>query len=324
METDYSPSPSGESENNQNNQWKMFAIGGVLSWCLLIICSWLTFWEPDVRFSLDGTQNYKNKGIYFWLYPAIATGKGLFYAVYIFYLFFFPILILSIIIFCVGFAVYIYCLFIKKDIYVINAMFGQFTKFHFVPFLCASLCFIISECIDDDIGKVIDPSNFQIIMTIITTFIGLCSIAFIYFQTKLEYPIYAKLTINRGTYSCLLALFSFGFFFNIFYYGYKNRLKKDSLKDWVKGCNYAFSIILGALNLGLSVFFKDIVLAGINCLMYIGMAINFFLIDDNIIKIAFDDEYIVGIIDIVVALASAGLAVFLFIKYNPFIQNNNE
>ena len=320
METEYSPSPSGESENNQ---WKMYAIGGVLSWALLVITGWLTFFEPDVHFMWMDDDDY-SRGIYFWLYPTIATGDGVFFPIYIFYLFFYPIVIISLLIFCVGFALYIYCLFIRKDGYVINAMFGQFTKFHFVPFLCASACFIISECTEDELGKEVNPSKFQIFMTIIFTLIGLCSIAFIYFHTKLEYPIYAKLTINRGTYSCLLALFSFGFFFNIFYYGYKDRINKDSLKDWIKGCSYAFSIILGVVNLGLSVFFKDIVLAGINCLMYIGMTINFFLIDDDWIKIVFDDENGVGIIDALMALASAGLAVFLFIKYNPFIQNNNQ
>jgi len=76
--------------------------------------------------------------------------------------------------------------------------------------------------------------------------------------------------------------------------------------------------------LGLSTFFRDIVLAGINGLMYIGMAINFFLIDDWIIRDYFDDKRIVGVIDIVMALASAGLAIFLFYKFNPFIHNNNN
>ena len=196
---------------------------------------------------------------------------------------------------------------------------------------------MISELTDDS-KLVITISKFQIFLTILISFIGLVSISFIYFQTKIEYPMIAKLTINRGTFSCLLALFSFGFFYNITYFGYlirwenyanekigdKKYSKWLDLKDWVKGCNYTFSIILGAANMGLSFFFKDIVLAGINCLMYIGMTINFFLIKEQKLKDYFDKKVIVGIIDIVFALASIGLAVYIHIRYNPFGRMMNE
>jgi hypothetical protein len=321
MEADYSPSPSGGTENNQ---WFMFALGGALSWGLLVITSWITFFEPDIR--LSWKQNKYHRGIFFWLYPTYITSDGVYYPIYIFFLVFFPVIIVSLLIFTLGFAVYVYCIFIRKYSNVINAMFGLFSKFHFIPILCASALFIISECTDDEPGKWVNPSNFQIFLTIVISFMGLVSMAFIYFQTKLEFPMYVKLTINRGTYSCLLALFSFGFFFNIFYYGFKDRIEneKNDIKDWIKGCNYAFSIIFGAVNLGLSFFFKDIILAGINCIMYIGMAINFFLIDGDTMEKLFDDERIVGIIDIIMILASGGLAAFLFIKFNPFIRNINE
>ena len=324
MEADYSPSPSGGS---QNNQWLYFALGGVLSWVLLIITSFFTFSEPNIRTKWKDHNKYK--GILFWLYPTFITADGVFYALYMFYLIFFPILIICLLMFCAGFIVYIYCLFIKKDSNVINSMFGRFTKFHFIPFLCASACFLISECTEEK--TFIKISKFQTFMTILISFVGLVSICFIYFVTKLEYPMYAKLTINRGTYSCLLALFSFGLFYNIFFLGLLDRERNNySIKqwedytDWVEGCNYAFSIIFGGVNLGLSFFFKDMVLSGINCLMYIGMAINFFLISDTDLKIYFNDKLIVGFIDIIMALASAGLAIVLFIMFNPFRMLTNE
>ena len=326
---DYSPSPS-PTDGNSNYICTQYSLGGVLSWCLLLITGWLTFSEPNIKTKWADHRYYK--GILFWLYPTFITTDGVYYALYMFYLIFFPIIILSLLIFIAGFGVYIYCLFIKKDYNVINSLFGRFTKFHFVPFLCASALFMISELTNDH-RTTIKISKFQIFLTIVISFVGLVSISFIYLNTKLEYPMYARLTINRGTFSCLLALFSFGFFYNIFYLGYLDRYKDKEilpqdefqvLKNWVRGCNYAFSIIFGAVNLGLSTFFRDIVLAGINGLMYIGMAINFFLIDDWIIRDYFDDKRIVGVIDIVMALASAGLAIFLFYKFNPFIHNNNN
>ena len=326
-ETDYSPSPS-PTDGDSNYICTPYSLGGVLSWCLLLITGWLTFSEPNIKTKWADHSYYK--GILFWLYPTFITTDGVYYALYMFYLIFFPIIILSLLIFTAGFGVYIYCIFIKKDYNVINSLFGRFTKFHFVPFLCASALFMISELTNDH-RKYIEISKFQIFLTIVISFIGLVSISFVYLNTKIEYPMYARLTINRGTFSCLLALFSFGFFYNIFYFGYLDRYKEipnleeyKDLKNWLKGCNYAFSIIFGVVNLGLSTFFKDIVLAGINCLMYIGMTINFFLIDDKTIKNYFDDEKFVGVIDIVMALASAGLGIFLFYKFNPFTHNYNE
>ena len=185
METDYSPSPSGGNQN----QWQMFAIGGVLSWLLFIITGWLSFWEPNIRTKWEDHNAYR--GILFWLYPTFITTDGIYYAIYIFYLFFFPILILSLLIICAGFCVYIYCLFCKKDSNVINAMFGRFTKFHFVPFLCASALSIISELTDDN-KTWVKISKFQIFLTIVISFIGLVSIGFIYLQTKIEYPMIAN------------------------------------------------------------------------------------------------------------------------------------
>ena len=75
METDYSPSPSG---GNQDNQWKIFALGGIISWFILIVTGFLTFWEPDIRIS----WNYKayHRGILFWLYPTFITTDGIPYA----------------------------------------------------------------------------------------------------------------------------------------------------------------------------------------------------------------------------------------------------
>ena len=205
----------------------------------------------------------------------------------------------------------------KKEGNVINEMLGNFTRYHFVPFLCGSVLSIVSECSDTDKYDMPDISKFQTFLSIIVSFLGLCSLGFIFFLTKLEYPLYAKFGI-RGTYSCLLALFSFCFFYNIFAYGYRKQDKWSDLKDWVKGTNYAFAIIFGAVNLTLSALFKDIILAGINFLLYIGMAINSFLYEDKLNL--FDGEKVVGVIDIIIALGSIGLASFLFIKFNPLVQ----
>ena len=312
METNYAvASPNG---GDFDNQTKTFVYAGALSWCLFVITGWLSFFVPDCCYWIDGDRR---RVFLFWLYPSFRYGDGLFYALYTFFIFFYLIAIISLIWSTAGLFIYIYSLFMKKEGNVINEMLGIFTRYHFVPFLCGSVLSIVSECSDTDKYDVPDISKFQTFLSIIVSFLGLCSLGFIFFLTKLEYPLYAKFGI-RGTYSCLLTLFSFSFFYNIYYFGYLDN-KDSKLKDWIKGTNITFAIIFGAVNLTLSALFKDIILAGINTLFYIGMTINYFLYDDDDYNI-FDGEKIVGVIDIIIALGSIGLASFLFIKYNPFVQ----
>ena len=312
METNYvTASPN---EGDFDNQTKSFVYAGAISWCLFVITGWLSFFVPDCCYWVNSERR---RIFLFWLYPSFRYGDGFADALYTFFIFFYLVAIISLIWSTAGLFFYIYSLFMKKEGNVINEMLGKFTRFHFIPFLCGSVLSIISECSDTDEFDRLDISKFQIFLSIIISFVAVCSLGFIFFLTKLEYPLYAKFGI-RGTYSCLLALFSFCFFYNIFAYGYRKQDKWSDLKDWVKGTNYAFAIIFGAVNLTLSALFKDIILAGINFLLYIGMAINSFLYEDKLNL--FDGEKVVGVIDIIIALGSIGLASFLFIKFNPLVQ----
>lgn len=318
MESNYSASPSG---GELDNLTKAFSFAGAFSWALFIITGWISFFVPDCYYWEDDYSD-RRRAFVFWIYESFRYGDGLYHALYTFFILFYIVIIISLIWSTAGLLSYIYLIIIKKDSYLMNEMFGLFSRYHFIPFLCASILSIISECTDTTPGKAVDFSKFQIFLSIIFSFLGLCSLGFIYLKTKFESSLYAKLAI-RGTYSCLMALFSFSFFYNFYFFGYKvNSDDEDwyELRDWVKGTNYAFSIIFGAINLGLSVFFKDLVLSVINCLIYIGMTINFFLIDDEKIEVIFNDKRMVGVIDIIIAIGSAGVASFIFIKYNPIGQ----
>ena len=316
MENNYSASPSG---GELDNLIKAFSYGGAFSWCLFIITGWISFFVPDCH---HWVESDKRRAFVFWLYESYPFGDGRIDALYTFFILFYIVIIISLIWSTAGFFSYIYLIIIKKDGYLINEMFGLFSRYHFIPFLCASILSIISESSDTAPGDQVDISKFQIFLSIIFSFLGLCSLGFIYFKTKFESSLYAKLAI-RGTYSCLMSLFSFSFFYNFYFFGEKvNRDDEDWIewRDWIKGTNYAFSIIFGAINLVLSAFFKDIVLAVINFLIYIGMTINFFLIEDDLMKTFFENKKAVGVIDIIMAIGSAGLASFIFIKYNPIGQ----
>jgi len=90
-----------------------------------------------------------------------------------------------------------------------------------------------------------------------------------------------------------------------------------------EGFGYAFSIIIGAANIFLSIFLKDIMIGFINILMYIGMIINFFKIDKDMKEILYKSDGI-GIVQIVILVLSLCSLVFIIVKYKSKLLNNNE
>ena len=143
------------------------------------------------------------------------------------------------------------------------------------------------------------------------------SLIFITLNTTISEPSYATYTI-KGTYSCFIALLVYDFFYVITLTGLIN--KYDNNKDyfdWLKNCGYASSILIGLINVGLSIFLKEIVLGFVNLLMYIGMVTFFFKMEELYRDLIYDDKGI-GIIQIVMMILSLASIAFIFIKYKPF------
>ena len=128
---------------------------------------------------------------------------------------------------------------------------------------------------------------------------------------------YARLAIKKGLYSCLIALLVYNLCFTITSLGSTTITSNRS--NWIKGCYIAFSLIIGIINLLLSFFLKDIIISGMNILIYLGLTINFFKINkstrDNINGVA------EGIIDIIIGVLSICMICFLPIRYKNSITN---
>ena len=110
------------------------------------------------------------------------------------------------------------------------------------------------------------------------------------------------------------------FFNNIIYSWYTIRryVDKDNFSNnWLNYYGIIFSGIIGILNLILSFFLKDIALAGMNTLIYFGMTLYFYSIDE--VKSDFT-QYIDGIIDIAMILLSICIFGYLITD----IKNNNK
>ena len=203
----------------------------------------------------------------------------------------------------------------RNDESVQEGMLGKYSKFHFIPILCATSLYIIGMCYGSRINK-----DAPFIFSLIFSIIGLGSLIFIYIQTNIS-EFYAKLGIKKGLYSCLIALFVYNLCFTISFYGLLNTILKNpyNILNWTKGCYLAFSIIIGIINLGLSFFLKDVVISGMNLLIYLGMTISFFQIDKYI-----RDEMngvAEGVIDIVFLVLSTAMIALLIIKYRTIMFN---
>ena len=137
-------------------------------------------------------------------------------------------------------------------------------------------------------------------------------------QTKIENPLYVVYSIKDGLYSCLIALFTYCLFYSSYYIGLMTRLKDlelwEDIPKYKKACGIVFSIFIGVINLCVSFVLKDFILPIINFIIYLGLVIRFFDMDESTRK---DDNVTnaEGIIEIVVIVLSAiVLALIIFLK----------
>ena len=284
----------------------------------------MSFGVPTLSYVKD------EKVLVFWLMECMSYHRYTLNSFNIHYVIFYMIVIITLLLSTAGFLVYMYSLFINKNDNVKNGMLGQITKFHFIPLLCISSLFIIGESLEqiDDIQIPLlfwiyfDIKKVHCAFNLIFDIIGLFSLIYIYLNTTISEPIYATYTINKGAYSCFIALLVYNFFYVFTLSGFITILndddaETDDLTHWLKGCGYAFSILIGVAIISLSLFLKDFLLAFINLLMHIGMVIHFFKLEDSVCDNVYDSKGIGGILIImmIVSLASLG---FLVIKLKPF------
>lgn len=303
METN---SPYYEGGNNGGNNEisgnaQIFMYISLSTWLLLLITEWICFAVPD----------FGEKILYVWSYIIFRSNRYIKDPLLIHYVLFYMIFIPTLLLITFAFIVYLYHIFIKKDANVLNGMLGNLTKFHFIPLFCISILFIIGESVDENKGV----KGAHIFFNIFFSAIAIASLIYIYMQTNIEAPIYATWIIKRGAYACLIALLIHNFFYNIWYYGaYLKRDEGDKKqRNWDKGCAITFSIFIGFVNLGISVFLKEIVISIINLLMYIGMATQFFKIEKEYRRSYYSEGP--GVIDIFMILFSMAAIAFIFIKY---------
>ena len=103
---------------------------------------------------------------------------------------------------------FIFIIIYRNDEGLREGILGKYSKFHFIPILCATSLYIIGEAYGVNNLTNDAPYAFSIIFSII----GLCSLIFIYIQTSMP-KLNARLAIKKGLYSSLIVLFVYKFMF---------------------------------------------------------------------------------------------------------------
>jgi len=276
----------------------------VLSWLLFIICSAISFhWIKD----FGTVWTFYRIPIVNWMFGVkTADNRMGTYPIQMQEAFIYLIFAFLLIVFLVAFIIFMVKSTCKKDSGFFNEMFSDIGRFHFIPILCGAALFLISESLEKNKNRHDKDRN---IAGMIFVIIGLASMIFIYIKTNLPGD-WMSATIKKGAYSFLIALEWYYFWYDIV----NLRINDEwDHKTTIKTCGILFSILIGLGALVFAFFFKDVVIACVNFLFYIGMLTFFFSINKNFRGNY--NKYADGIIDIIMAVLFLVELIFLIAKY---------
>ena len=273
--------------------WKFFSVG---SWILLLVTSLEGYIQKTLFFSI-----HKNiKKIPILDYMPLSINLGLLEAFYL------------IILFC-GFYNFAYLGLYKGDNMITDKLFDGPPIYHFVPLLFVAIInILVQEFKDSHELKDLDG---ELITDLVLTLIAFAFLLLIYFKTELKHDWFIVLTIKKGVFSMLIVLLWYNFFYQIVLIGITKQELTD-LPDFLKGSGISGAILIGLGGLAFSFFFKDIIAAITNLLIYIGMINSFFGPngkgkDQKEVSGGVSD----GVIEIVMMAINLGVIFFLLLKH---------
>ena len=281
----------------------------VLSWLMYLICGWISIRWLDTGKYYHGLvmtiyrmgywKNLDNKTVRE-IYP-LQLQTAVLYIV----------IIVTMIFALVGFIVYMVKSTCKKC-EVFDKMMDTWTRWHWAPILIASGLFLIGIVYCDTRNPKWKDAN---IAGCILVILGLAGLIVMYIKTDLPDDWFTA-TIKKGAYSTLIALEWYYFCYlicNLANIDHLNDLKKTN--DDIKGCGIAMPIIEGVGALVFAFFFKDVIIAFMNVLIFIGAAAYYLSIHKDYRKKDLSNGHGPGegIIDIIFMVLAVVVIVVLII-----------
>lgn len=279
-----------QSKGDSNNSWYILSF---LSWTLLLTLE---------------VYSYEN-GVYFWGRYNILN----YFPIKISFPFIQTFLLILILMQYITFL--IQAIF-KKNQNIHNSLFGQYSKYHFIPLLFISAIII---AVNELNGSFNNYNKRILIFDMIFTILGLISLVFIYINIQLNDEWYIVMAIKKGFFSSFIILLWYNFWNLIVYLKTiddYNSGSDDSLQDFLKGTGISFPFIIGIGGFIFAFIFRDIIAAFTLFLIYLGCVIGFFgkNAPDKEIK-ELINKNADGIIDIILMIISLAFIIFLAMRF---------
>ena len=318
----------GDQENNNSNYHSIDDSDSNQAWLIISIISWILFivtiWHSYIKgnslwniFEYQAIQyfSYLSQSSY---YPLEMQKEW--FIIFIF--------LMSV----VGFGVYLVFTTCKKKQSLTDGMLGSWSKFHFIPLLFIAALFIIAENSVYDFSEESFKYNKKLlIFDLIFTIIALALLIIVYIKTDLNCEWYIVMATKKGVFSTFIVILWYNFFFVIISlksvnyildnFGRINLDIYDSLFAFYKRIGVSFVVIMGVFTLVFSFFFKDIMIAFVNFLIYVGMVMAFFSKNEK--QSEFRKEtffgYTDGILDIIIMALSLIMIALLILIYKQHV-----
>ena len=285
-----------------------FKFFSVISWVILIVTSLEAYFQNSLFYIFYRTYRSKSIDVQLIgiskLYLPITIDTSMLQSFFLIILFF-------------GFFNFAYYGLYKGDNSLIDPLFTNITKYHFVPLLLVSFINMNMQ-----INNEMEEMEGEIITDLVFTFIALGLLGYIYIKTNLEHKNwFFILTIKKGLFSFLIVILWYNLFYASLLIGCLNC--EEEILKFLKGAGIAFSILIGFGAMLFSFIFKDLIAAVTNLLIYIGMVSSFFGINGkDELQREFSGGVADGVIEIVMMVLNLGLIVLLISKFSNYLNEN--
>ena len=310
MQQQIQPQPIVQQQQQPSTSFTIFFFKffSVISWVMLIVTSLEAYFQNSLFYIFYRTYRSKSIDVQFIgiskLYLPITIDTSMLQSFFLIILFF-------------GFFNFAYYGLYKGDNSLIDPLFTNITKYHFVPLLLVSFINMNMQ-----INNEMEEMEGEIITDLVFTFIALGLLGYIYIKTNLEHKNwFFILTIKKGLFSFLIVILWYNLFYASLLIGCLNC--EEEILKFLKGAGIAFSILIGFGAMLFSFIFKDLIAAVTNLLIYIGMVSSFFGINGkDELQREFSGGVADGVIEIVMMVLNLGLIVLLISKFSNYLNEN--
>lgn len=168
---------------------------------------------------------------------------------------------------------YYFFLTVNRNFIYLSMINGPFSRYNFVPLICVSILYILGMNFESPPEGTTEVGDGYFIGALVLSLLAISTLIFVYSRTVVSNAYIVTFLIKKGTYTCLISLLIYHVCYVIAYYG-KYKTSEDSKASFMKGCGYAFVIIIGLTGVGMSRLYFDLAMAVMTFLIEVGIGLQ--------------------------------------------------